>query len=317
MLYYNTGQTPQYGKIKDPDLDEGDFVFALRDDIYDSQVQLPSNPGAGKSFDFDSIEKVKKRRQEEEKRLNKVKAEWAKWQQNLDSAYSEALKYDEDAYLNSNEKAQVWKRIIDGFNQDNPYSTEDQMIRSRAMERLNYWENYKEPKPAMYNLRTSYKKLSVEQVQLLPHISIRKKKFWGFYGHSTIDHDYEVKTINIGLVVVDHATGLMWHQYGSDEYITWYKAVQWLKNLNRSWYAGYNGWRLPTLEEAASLLESEKHNGLYIAPVFNKTQKWFWTGDEKNNTDGRWRVNFIESFVSWCWARQSFNSYVRPVRTMK
>ncbi|MCK4308202.1 caspase family protein [candidate division WOR-3 bacterium] len=27
ILSYETGQTPQYGKIKDPDLDEGDFVF--------------------------------------------------------------------------------------------------------------------------------------------------------------------------------------------------------------------------------------------------------------------------------------------------
>ncbi|MEA2014387.1 MAG: SUMF1/EgtB/PvdO family nonheme iron enzyme [Thermodesulfobacteriota bacterium] len=27
VLSYETGQTPQYGKIKDPDLDEGDFVF--------------------------------------------------------------------------------------------------------------------------------------------------------------------------------------------------------------------------------------------------------------------------------------------------
>ena len=29
VLSYETGQTPQYGKIKDPDLDEGDFVFQL------------------------------------------------------------------------------------------------------------------------------------------------------------------------------------------------------------------------------------------------------------------------------------------------
>ncbi len=29
VLGYETGQTPQYGKIKDPDLDEGDFVFQL------------------------------------------------------------------------------------------------------------------------------------------------------------------------------------------------------------------------------------------------------------------------------------------------
>ena len=29
VISYRTGQTPQYGKIRDPDLDEGDFVFAV------------------------------------------------------------------------------------------------------------------------------------------------------------------------------------------------------------------------------------------------------------------------------------------------
>jgi hypothetical protein len=29
VLYYQSGQTPQYGKIRDPDLDEGDFVFVI------------------------------------------------------------------------------------------------------------------------------------------------------------------------------------------------------------------------------------------------------------------------------------------------
>ena len=29
VLYYNAGQTPQYGKIRDPELDDGDFVFMV------------------------------------------------------------------------------------------------------------------------------------------------------------------------------------------------------------------------------------------------------------------------------------------------
>jgi uncharacterized caspase-like protein len=29
VIGYRTGQTPQYGKIRDPDLDEGEFVFNL------------------------------------------------------------------------------------------------------------------------------------------------------------------------------------------------------------------------------------------------------------------------------------------------
>jgi hypothetical protein len=41
----------------------------------------------------------------------------------------------------------------------------------------------------------------------------------------------------------------------------------------------YNDWRLPTLEEAVSLLESDKKNGLFIAPVFDKWQSSIWTGN--------------------------------------
>ena len=48
VLSYNTGQTPQYGKIRDPDLDEGDFVFALKSPTSSSG---PPKPGSIKDYD--------------------------------------------------------------------------------------------------------------------------------------------------------------------------------------------------------------------------------------------------------------------------
>jgi len=44
VLYYQSGQTPQYGKIRDPDLDEGDFVFLLG-----SSGAIVEKPVQGKS----------------------------------------------------------------------------------------------------------------------------------------------------------------------------------------------------------------------------------------------------------------------------
>ena len=45
------------------------------------------------------------------------------------------------------------------------------------------------------NLRSSFEELSVSQVHAIPNKSIRKFKKFGFYGHSTISHDYKVETI--------------------------------------------------------------------------------------------------------------------------
>ena len=146
VLYYDAGQTPQYGKIRDPELDEGDFVFALGRDVYEQpQAHLPSSPGGTGKLDFGDIEADSKNA----KKLAEIKEQWTTWQGNLNASYDEAIKYDKDTYLSAAKKAQVWKRLANSFSQDNPYSTEDQLIRSKAMDRLKYWKNYKEPKPAI------------------------------------------------------------------------------------------------------------------------------------------------------------------------
>ncbi|MFV1977566.1 MAG: DUF1566 domain-containing protein, partial [Candidatus Scalindua sp.] len=131
-----------------------------------------------------------------------------------------------------------------------------------------------EEPPPHITLRSSYSDLSVSQVQSMQNISIREKNDWGFYGHSTIIHRYEMKVINGDKVVIDHATGLMWHQPGSDENIDWENAKKWVMELNARGYSGYSDWRLPTVEEAASLLEPGESNGLYIDPVFSNYQEW-------------------------------------------
>jgi hypothetical protein len=172
------------------------------------------------------------------------------------------------------------------------------------------------------NLRPYYKELSVPQVHEIPNVAIRKKEKWGFHGHSTIDHDYYLKTINDDKVVIDHATDLMWDQSGSDKYVSWKGAKKWIENLSKKGFAGFHDWRLPTVEEAASLLDSDKKNSnLHIDPVFDKKQWGIWTcdshiSDDSLSLNGAWRVSFSDGTVSW-----SSNSidifYIRPVRLNK
>jgi hypothetical protein len=166
-------------------------------------------------------------------------------------------------------------------------------------------------------LRSSYKTLSVSQAQSMPNISIREKMSWGFYGHSTINHDYNLITIGGDKAVVDNTTGLMWHQSGSRKYMTCKKAKKWIKKLNKSGYAGYHDWRLPTVEEAVSLLESSKKNGdLYIDPIFSKKQRYIWTGDRMSGSEAAWYVYFSYGTVGWLYI-DGFGYCVRPVRSVK
>jgi len=133
-------------------------------------------------------------------------------------------------------------------------------------------------------LRSSYRDLIALQVQYISNIFIVNKHNYGFYGHSTINNSYENKSVNGDSVVIDHTTGLIWHQSGSDGEMDWPKAKQWVKDLNDKGFAGYSDWRLPTVEEAISLLEPNKNAGyLYIDPVFDAKQTGIWTGDENTN----------------------------------
>lgn len=175
---------------------------------------------------------------------------------------------------------------------------------------------------------THYDNLRAEEGGKIPRVKLRSscgniaddaivEKKYNFYDkldNKTGDfiNDYELKVINGDKIVIDHATGLLWHQSGSEECISWDKSKEWIRNLNNVGYAGYSNWRLPTMEEAASLLESSEMNGdLHIDQVFDKRQKWIWTGDSYGS-DGKWLVNFSCGCVFW---RDIGARYIRPVRS--
>ncbi|MBT3881343.1 MAG: DUF1566 domain-containing protein [Candidatus Scalindua sp.] len=143
----------------------------------------------------------------------------------------------------------------------------------------------------------------------------------GFYDRdwsnsaSGFPNDYRLQ--NDGKVVFDYASGLMWQQSGSSKDISFGEAEKYVEQLNSDQFAGYSDWRLPTLEEAMSLLEStEKSGGLNIDPVFDTTQRWIWTSDI-NNTSLAWLVNFI-SGNCYTYVNDYFDfisgGYVRAVR---
>ncbi len=175
----------------------------------------------------------------------------------------------------------------------------------------------------LIRLRSSYSDLSVVQLQSLSYFSIFRRPEWGLVGHSTIDNKFELKTLNGDKIVVDHATGLMWHQSGSLEDLYWKNkrwddALEWMQKLNSKGYAGFYDWRLPTVEEAASLMESGEsiehyESELRIDKIFDKFQCSIWTVDH-NGSDTVWKIDFKYGSIKP--GLSIFHSFVRPVRTM-
>jgi len=85
----------------------------------------------------------------------------------------------------------------------------------------------------------------------------------------------------------------MWQQGGSPDYMVFEKAKKYIDELNQQKFAGFNDWRLPTLEEAMSLMEPKKNQaGLYIDERFDSNQWWIWTSDSVKGESWAWVVYF-------------------------
>jgi hypothetical protein len=169
--------------------------------------------------------------------------------------------------------------------------------------------------------RNSAKELSTKEI-----ISLLKK--YNFFDSNLNENGrgfaskYEIQNLKNNIkVVIDQASSLMWQRSGSLKQLNYKKAKEWIEELNRKGYAGFYDWRLPTLEEAMSLMEAEpkKQEGkynywYYVDPIFNKKQYIIWTSDllkGQNQTLSVW-------FPFGCCTSQEFDNsnYVRAVRSL-
>jgi len=97
-------------------------------------------------------------------------------------------------------------------------------------------------------------------------------------------------------IILDTNSGLMWQRDGSEMPLGTLEMVnKYIENLNTIKLEGYSDWRLPTVEEALSLIEPNGTDGqLYIDPIFN-TQQWAIATSDKHPNGGIWQVFLINN----------------------
>jgi hypothetical protein len=101
--------------------------------------------------------------------------------------------------------------------------------------------------------------------------------------------------------VTDRATGLMWQMDGSPKPLTLKRATYYIGRLNDKRFMGYSDWRMPTVEELASLIRSNVRGGLHINPLFTTKQSRCWSSDsgfvEDMGMKDVWAVRFIKGRI--------------------
>jgi hypothetical protein len=136
--------------------------------------------------------------------------------------------------------------------------------------------------------------------------------------------------------ITDEATGLIWEKAGSWRKQSRKRADDYIDDLNRRGFAGRSNWRLPTIEELASLIQNQatSRDWLHINPVFGDpggdwldtcwsadSLRPFWGADE-----AAWVVNFYKGDIEpaiWVntsigsFSPQNEHNYVRAVCSIK
>jgi hypothetical protein len=134
-------------------------------------------------------------------------------------------------------------------------------------------------------------------------------------GHG-FNNEFVEETIRGEKIIIDKATELMWQQGGSKRLTSYEDAIKYINIINRSLYANYPNWRLPTIEEGMSLVKPKEMLGvLHIHPVFDRNQGVIWTSDFDSDKRHVWAVTF---YGGGCISKtHDLNySYVRAVRSV-
>jgi hypothetical protein len=290
-----------------------------------SNVSTPQ--GNSTSYGIDLSDIKSKAQQGKEKKV-KERSDWSDWLEKYEVELEKIKEVDFDTEVPIYSKKEAWVRLLKDYYQDNPFSEKDDELKTYAEERIKYWEEFSIPesipipKEPAVRLRSQYKKMGEKDVkEMLIKYNFFSSCLSGvFKNRCNPDGCFNNEFATGKKVVVDLTTGLMWDRRGSAYRMQYEMARDWINELNRNKYAGYNDWRLPNLEEGASLLSKKrKAFTLYTNEIFSDKQIQIWTVDPYippfTGSPAVWEVDFFSGIVNRAfWVE---GKYARAVRTAR
>lgn len=98
--------------------------------------------------------------------------------------------------------------------------------------------------------------------------------------------------------VFDRSSGLTWASLISHLPMAWHETGEYLAALNRENHDSA-AWRLPTVEELATLLHPKERIEDFCSPAwFDQNKPWLWTSDRRSFTSA-WFVDVANGAVMW------------------
>jgi hypothetical protein len=118
--------------------------------------------------------------------------------------------------------------------------------------------------------------------------------------------------------VTDRLTGLMWTKNAdpADNTYDWFRSLDAVSQLNANKYCGYHDWRLPNVNELATLID----RSIYAPALprnhpFSNIKVWYWTSTTTADySNHAWRIYFFLGHIDYGHKRHMLN-HVWPVRT--
>ncbi|HAJ94017.1 MAG TPA: hypothetical protein DCM41_03895 [Synergistaceae bacterium] len=114
-------------------------------------------------------------------------------------------------------------------------------------------------------------------------------------------------------LIFDVHTGLTWQTGSSKKKMNWYSGVSFVHDLNIKKAGDHSDWRMPTLQELATLLKPSLDEYCpYLSDAFQQQTYWCWSCDVFGPSTA-WRVNFLKTWAEAVPKTDPY-SFVKAVR---